>query len=146
MRFQQKDKSLIEIAKEKPKDYFIKQFYGAGKTYSLTCRYRNIMIQKWIQNLNNPFVEWYYYILCHPGETRTKLSIDQYFHWKGLQNAVHDICSKCHTCQFLKCGTRHYGKLPAKQVEIQLWYTLCIDLTGKYGMTPNKGGQSRPSC
>ena len=26
MRFQQKDKSLIEIAKEKPKDYFIKQY------------------------------------------------------------------------------------------------------------------------
>ena len=31
MRFEQKDKSLIEIAKEKPNDYFIKQFHGAGK-------------------------------------------------------------------------------------------------------------------
>ena len=35
MRVQLKDKSLIEIAKEKPKDYFIKQFNGVGKTYSL---------------------------------------------------------------------------------------------------------------
>ena len=35
MRFQQKDKSLIEIAKEKPKDYSIKQFHGADKVYSL---------------------------------------------------------------------------------------------------------------
>ena len=37
MRFQQKDKSLIEIAKEKLKDYSIKQFHGGGKMYSLTC-------------------------------------------------------------------------------------------------------------
>ena len=46
MRFQQKDKSLIEIAKEKPKDYSIKQFHGAGKTYSLICKNGKIMIQK----------------------------------------------------------------------------------------------------
>ena len=30
MRFQQKDKSLIEIVKEKPDDYSIKQCNGAG--------------------------------------------------------------------------------------------------------------------
>ena len=46
MRFQQKDKSLIEIAKEKPKDDSIKQ---AGKTYSLICKYGKIMIPKQIQ-------------------------------------------------------------------------------------------------
>ena len=35
MRFQQRDNSLIEIVPEKPDDYSIKQFHGAGKTYSL---------------------------------------------------------------------------------------------------------------
>ena len=34
MRFQQKDKSLIETIKETPKDYSIKQFHVAGKKYS----------------------------------------------------------------------------------------------------------------
>ena len=31
VRFRQKDKSLIEIAYEKPNDYSIKQFHGEGK-------------------------------------------------------------------------------------------------------------------
>ena len=45
MRFQQqKDKSLIEVAKEKPKDYFIRQLHGAGKTYSLIYKNEKIMI------------------------------------------------------------------------------------------------------
>ena len=37
MRFQQKDKSVIDIAKEKSNDYSIKQFHGVGKMYSLIC-------------------------------------------------------------------------------------------------------------
>ena len=45
MRFQQKDKSLIEIAKEKPNDYSITQFHGTGKTYSLICKHGKIAIQ-----------------------------------------------------------------------------------------------------
>ena len=49
-RFQQEDKSLIEIAKEKPNDYSIKQYHGADKMYSLICRQRKIMIPKQIQN------------------------------------------------------------------------------------------------
>ena len=80
-------------------------------------------------------------LLCHPGETRTELTIGQHFYWKGLQKSVHDICSKCHTCQFLKRNKKNYGKLPAKQAETQPWDTLCIDLIGKYRMTPNKGGR-----
>ena len=45
-RFQQEDKSLIEIAKEKPKDYSIQQFHDAGKTYSLIYRNGKTMILK----------------------------------------------------------------------------------------------------
>jgi len=36
MKFQQKDKSLIETAK-KNKNFKVKQFHGAGKNYSLIC-------------------------------------------------------------------------------------------------------------
>ena len=36
----------------------------------------------------------------------------------------------------------NYNKLSAKQAETQLWVKLCIDLIGKYRMTPNnKGGR-----
>ena len=37
MRFQQKDKSLIVSAKQKPKHYSIKQFHEPDKTYTLLC-------------------------------------------------------------------------------------------------------------
>ena len=76
MIFQQKDKSLIEIAKGEPKDYFIKQFHGAGKMYSLIYRHMKILIRKQIQKT---LVEWYHNVLCHPGETRTKLTIGRFF-------------------------------------------------------------------
>ena len=49
MRFQQKDKSLVEIAKVKPKDYSMNQLHGTGKKYSLICRNRKIVIPKQIQ-------------------------------------------------------------------------------------------------
>ena len=48
MRFQQKDESLIEIAKEKPKDYSIKRFYGRSKTYSLIIIFGKILIPEQI--------------------------------------------------------------------------------------------------
>ena len=43
MRFQQKDKSQIEIAKEKPKDNSIKQFCRTGKTEKL-CSHNKFRI------------------------------------------------------------------------------------------------------
>ena len=116
MRFQQKDKSLIDNAKDKPKDYFIKQFHGAGKAYSLINRYKKPVIPKQLQK---SFVEWYCSVLCHLGKTRTELAIGQHFYWKGLQKSIHDICSKCHMYQFVKRGKRNYFKLPPKQAKTQ---------------------------
>ena len=51
MRFQQKDQSLIEIAKEKPNDHAIKVIHRVGKIYFLNHdRHGKIMIPKQIQN------------------------------------------------------------------------------------------------
>ena len=71
----------------------------------------------------------------------SELIIGQHFYCKRLQKSAHDICSKCHTCHFLKLKKRYCGKLPAKQAETQPCDTLCIDLIGKSRMTPNKGGR-----
>ena len=70
-----------------------------------------------------------------------ELSIGQYFHRKSARKAVHNMCSKCHTCQFLKRNKRYYSKLPAKQAETQPWDKLYISLIGKCRMTPNEGGR-----
>ena len=76
MTFQQQDNSLIVIAKEKPEDYSMKQFHGAGKIYSLICRQGKIVIPKQIQK---KLLECYHNVLCHPGETRIELTIGQHF-------------------------------------------------------------------
>ena len=99
MKFQQKDKTLIETAKIKTNSYSIKHFHGADKKYSLICRKDKIVIP---DPLQVRLVEWYYNTLCHPGETRTELSISQHFYWKRLRKTVHSVCSKCQACQFLK--------------------------------------------
>ena len=137
MRNQQKDKELIKIAQNN-KDYSIQNFHGADKKYSLICKNRKIVIPK---QLEKQVVEWYHNALCHPGETRTELSISQHFYWKNLRKTVHEICTKCKTCQFLKRNKKQYGKLPPKEAEIIPWDTLCVDLIGKYQFTPKGGGK-----
>ena len=139
MRYQQKDKNLVKILKSNnQKDYSLKHFTGAGKQYSLICYKGKIVIP---EKLQKSLVEWYHLTLCHPGETRTELSITQHFYWKNLRKTVHEVCTKCHTCQFLKRGKRNYGKLPPKQAEAIPWETLCVDLIGKYQFTAKGGGK-----
>ena len=137
MKSQQQDKTLIETAKL-DKKYSIKHFHGADKKYSLICRNNKIVIPK---DLQEPMVQWYHKYLSHPGTTRTELTIAQHFYWKGLRNTVHDICSKCEACQFLKRRKGNYGKLPAKEAETKPWDVLCVDLIGRYKFTPKGGGK-----
>jgi transposase InsO family protein len=137
MRYQQNDKELIETAK-KNKNFSIKQFHGAGKQYSLICFNNKIVVPKQLQKR---IVQWYHTTLCHPGETRTELTISQNFYWKNLRKTVHDVCSKCDACQFLKRSKTHYGKLPPKEAEAVPWDTLCVDLIGKYQFNPQGGGK-----
>jgi hypothetical protein len=71
-------------------------------------------------------------MLCHSGETRTEQTIRQQFWWSNLRNDVHNICSKCDTCQRAKRTTKKYGHLPAKEAEADPWEVLCVDLIGPY--------------
>ena len=137
MRSQQKDTTLIKTAKA-DNNYSLKHFHGADKKYSLICRNNKIVIP---EELQVPMVQWYHQYLCHPGETRTELSIAQHFYWKGLRKTVHDVCSKCQSCQFLKRRKGNYGKLPAKEAETKPWDILCVDLIGRYQFTPKGGGK-----
>ena len=92
---QQKDKDLIKIAQNN-KDYSIQNFHRADIFIRKNLK---IVIPKQIEK---HVVEWNHNALCHPGETRTELSISQLFYWKNLRKTVHEICTKYKMCQFLK--------------------------------------------
>ena len=104
-------------------------FRGGDKNYKLICNNNKIVIPKILQQRT---VDWYHEMLCHPGETRTELSIRQHFDWKGLRTTVAATCKKCTTCQKAKTSNQKYGKLPPKTAEVNPWDTLCVDLIGPY--------------
>ena len=128
---------MIEIA-QTDKDNSIQNFRGTDKKYSLICKNFRIVTPK---QLEKQVVEWHHNALCHPGETRTELNIAQHFYWKNLRKIVHEICTKCKLCQFLKRIKKQYRKLPPKEAETILWDTLCVDLIGKYQITLKGGGK-----
>ena len=129
MQYQQKDQELVKIAQSN-KDYSVQYFHGADKKYSLIYRNRKIVIPK---QLEKQVVEWYHNALCHPGETRTELSISQHFYWKNLRKTVHEVCTKCKACQFLKRNKKLYGKLPPKEAETKLWLFSAFPLLLLFG-------------
>ena len=120
------------------KDYSIKHFHGADKTHSLICRKHKIVIPK---ILEKQVVVWYHNALCHPGETCTELSIAQHFYWKYFRKTVHEVCSKCNVCQFLKRNKKRYNKLPPKEAESKPWDVLCLDLIEQNQYTPKGVGK-----
>ena len=107
----------------------IKSFHGGGKECTLLCLHDKIIIP---HSLQTHVVEWYHNQLCHPGESRTELTIKQHVKWKNLHKDVQDTCRKCYTCQLTKRTKKKYGKLPEKQAEAEPWDKLCVDLIGPY--------------
>jgi hypothetical protein len=126
---QNNQKDLFTKVNNKLNGFHLKTFRGGRKRRQLICRNDKIVIP---DTLQRRVVEWYHTILCHPGETRTEQTIRQHFWWKTLREDVHEVCSKCHTCQVTKRSTRKYGHLPEKTAEADPWDVLCVDLIGPY--------------
>ena len=82
------------------------------------------------QQLQRRVVEWYHTFLCHPGGTKTKQTIRQYFIFKDLRPMIYGICNKCSVCQKSKKHTKNNGLLPEKEDEINPWEVLCVDCIG----------------
>ena len=96
------------------KYYTLNTFRGGDKDHRLICRNNKICLPKALQKKT---VDWYHEMICHPGETRTELTIRQHFDWRGLHATDHDVCKNCPTCQIGKTTNQKYGKLPPKQAE-----------------------------
>jgi len=77
-------------------------------------------------------VKWYHEILCHPGQTRTEMTIGQHYYWKGMRTTIVDSVKRCDICQRTKHFPDKFGKLPVKHGELIPWHTLCIDLIRPY--------------
>ena len=128
MRHQQEDRDLLNNVRT-DKNYVIKDFTAAKRVRKLICLNNKIVVPKTLQK---HIVQWYHVQLCHPGMTRTELTIRQHFTWGGLSTTVKNVCASCHTCQLTKTKRVKYGKLPEKEAEAVPWDVLCIDLIGPY--------------
>ena len=126
---QAKDKALQKQAKNESNEITIRSFHGGEKVHELLCLKEKIIVPKPLQKR---IVEWYHGTLVHPGETRTEQTIRQHFYWKNLRDHVHDVISKCPTCQTAKRQKKKYGHLPPKEAEGMPWEKLCVDLIGPY--------------
>ena len=125
---QRHDHELLRSLEQKD-TYSLKIFRGGGKKRELIVYNDKIVIPK---SLQRSTVEWYHEYLCHPGETRTEQTIRLHFWWENLRRTVHDVCTKCMTCQVTKKVGKKYGHLPEKIAETNPWDVLCIDLIGPY--------------
>ena len=128
MKYQQKDNKLLQKSKN-DKTYSLRTFNTAGRTRTLITKDNKIAIPLALQE---PIVHWYHEQLCHPGQTRTELTVRQHFIWDRLSTTVKKICSACHTCQLTKRRKVKCGHLLAKEAKVTPWETLCVDLIGPY--------------
>ena len=93
---QGKDATIKRLMKKSPNRYDTQERKFSGQTYTLVTRENKIVLPT---SLQKKAVDWYHKILCHPGETRTELTMGQHFCWKGMQTTVVDVCKRCPTCQ-----------------------------------------------
>lgn len=81
-----------------------------------------------LPSLQQKTIDWYHDILCHPGTTRTEVTIRQHLDRKGLRTMGIATCKKCPSCQKAKPTNQKYGKLPAELAKQNPWHTLCVNL------------------
>ena len=84
MKYQRKDKALLKKGK-KDKTHSLHTFNTAGRTRTLITKNNKMFIPLALQE---PIVHWYHEQLCHPGQTRTELSVCQHFIWDRLSTTV----------------------------------------------------------
>ena len=90
------DMKLLQMVKDKPKEYLFKQFHSAGKTFELICLNDKIVIAK---SQQQHIVEWYHTFLLHPGINRTEETIAQHLWWPNMRNHITNFVLTCESCQ-----------------------------------------------
>ena len=131
----QDTEKCVEKMLNKDKRFHVKNFRRAGFSQTngteinLLCYSDRIVVPKVLQP---KILEWYHYLLVHPGRDRTLKSISQHFYLKGMTKDVERFCKRCPICQTTKINKKKYGLLPPKEAEVEPWHQLCVDLIGPY--------------
>jgi Integrase zinc binding domain len=123
------DRYLRRRRLEPDSPYKYTTFKFAGCDFKLVTKEDKIVLPKALQH---KAVQYYHAILCHPGQTRTELTMAQHYTWVGMRNTVQQVCERCSSCQLQKAKVQSFGHLPLKKAEEGPWETLCIDLIGPY--------------
>lgn len=122
---------ILNAPTDKDPKLNLSPFVGGGKSVQLITNAKGLIIVP--PSLQKKLVNWYHERLGHPGRDRLYESIYQHFDWPKpgqLRNTVQWNVKTCPICQKAKKTSRHYGQLPAKQVETKPWETLHVDLYG----------------
>jgi hypothetical protein len=82
---QKKDKTLLKR--------------GGGATVCLVCFKDKIVIPT---SLTKRIIQWYHYLLCHPGINRTEETIGQHFYWPKMRDQIMNDVLTCAICQTQK--------------------------------------------
>ena len=79
-----------------------------------------------------PLVRWYHIMLVHVGGNRLADTIAMLFYHPRLRDVSKEIVQHCHECQQEKLSQRGYGHLPPRNVELQPWRNVAVDLIGPW--------------
>ena len=86
------------------------------------------------QDLARLIIQWYHNALNHPGIERTKKTYDVHFFTPYITEIIKEVCSKCELCQKNKLSNINYGLIPPRNVSMQPWQTVAVDLVGPWKM------------
>jgi hypothetical protein len=96
---QKKDKTVLKQAQTMTHAYSLKKLNGGSTTVHLLCFKDKIVV---LTSLTKQIVQWYHYLLCHPGIIRTEETIGQHFYWPKMREQITNDVSTYAICQTQK--------------------------------------------
>eukprot|EP00957_Ditylum_brightwellii_P144633 11018058-Ditylum_brightwellii.AAC.1 len=82
---------------------------------------------------------WYHHYLQHPGHTRLEETLTATMTWASIHDMVKRHVRKCQSCQKNKTCSKQYGYMPPKNIIMNPWEALCVDLIGPYTLKGQDG-------
>jgi hypothetical protein len=111
MKHQQNDNKLLKRLQENV-HYQLKTFSGGGKVRRLIARDNKIVVP---DSLLRRVVDRYHTYLCHPGETRTELTVRQHFTGTNLREIVHEVCKNVQLVKRRKDQQKNTENFPKRR-------------------------------
>ncbi|GFH61911.1 hypothetical protein CTEN210_18387 [Chaetoceros tenuissimus] len=124
---QQRDASLQQLRQQKPQEYVLRQ---TGQHNLIYHRERIFIPQTYAPRI----IRWYHNALNHPGIQKLLNNFNQHFFSPKVIQVVTDVVSNCEFCQRNKTSNVQYGHLPPRNVTMQPWHTVAVDLIGPWKM------------